>query len=218
MFTGLIEEVGTIRSVEKVAPDNGYGAIISITCSKILDGLEIGDSIAINGACQSAVKIDNSGFVVEASGETLNLTILKDFKPGDKVNLERAMKADGRFGGHFVTGHIDGTGEFREKINQGLADLYYFYAPDDVAKYIVYKGSITVNGISLTVASIEGNVFSVSVIPITAKSTNLIDLKPGDKVNLESDMIAKYVEKFVSKSDNSSDNINVSYLEQHGFI
>jgi riboflavin synthase len=214
MFTGLIEETGTVKSIEKAA----QGAVITIACSKVLEELQIGDSVAINGACQSAIKIDDGSFTVEASAETLNLTTFNNFQPGDKVNLERAMLAGGRLGGHMVTGHIDGVGEFREKINQGLADLYYFYAPDNVARYLVYKGSIAVNGISLTIASLEQNIFSVSVLPITSRSTTLADLNSGDRVNLESDIIAKYVEKFVSGADNSSGKINIGYLEEHGFI
>ena len=219
MFTGLIEEVGIINSVKKAA----QGAVISVDCSKISDDLKIGDSISIDGACQTAVKIRANGFDVEASLETLNLAIFKNYKPGTKVNLERAMPACGRFGGHIVTGHVDGTGEFKKKINQGIADLFYFSAPENVAKYLVYKGSVCVNGISLTIASLEGNVFSVSVIPLTVKHTNLAYLTPNDKVNLESDILAKYIEKFVSRADNKindnkTENITDSYLQEHGFI
>ncbi|OGI04435.1 MAG: riboflavin synthase subunit alpha [Candidatus Melainabacteria bacterium GWF2_32_7] len=214
MFTGIIEEIGTVRSIEKIA----QGAVISINCSRILDDLNIGDSIAVNGACQTVVKHGSDSFDVEASPETMNLTTFKYFRESDKVNLERAMSSQSRFGGHMVTGHVDGIGEFREKVNQGIADLYYFFATNDIVKYMVYKGSITINGISLTIASLQENIFSISVISQTEKSTNLMYLKPGDKVNLESDIIAKYVEKFVSKSDNATGNINVNYLEQNGFI
>jgi len=214
VFTGIIEEIGTVRTIERIA----QGAIISVSCSKILDDLAIGDSVAVNGACQTVVKLRNDGFDVEAAPETMNLTTFKYFKEGDKVNLERAMSASSRFGGHMVAGHVDGVGEFKEKVNQGIADVYYFWAPDDIVKYMVYKGSIAINGVSLTIASIKENIFSISVISQTERSTNLIYLKSGDKVNLESDIIAKYVEKFVSKSDNATGNINANYLAQHGFI
>ena len=122
-----------------------------------------------------------------------------------------------RFGGHIVTGHIDGTGEFRKKINQGIADLYYFWAPDSVKKYLVYKGSVSINGISLTIASLEENIFTVSVISQTIKNTNLALLQNGSKINLESDILAKYVEKFLAKADNMAGKISLDYLREHGF-
>jgi len=206
MFTGLIEEIGIISSVAK----QSQGAVISVTCAKILDDLKLGDSVAIDGACQTVVKLRPSGFDVEAAKETLDLTTFNDYKSGRKVNLERAMLSNGRFGGHIVSGHIDGVGIFKRKENQGLADVYYFEAHENVAKYIVYKGSICINGVSLTIASIDRNIFSISVIPMTLQETNLPDLKIGDKVNLESDILAKYVEKFVLAKDNKILRLNKS--------
>jgi len=214
MFTGLIEEIGIISSVAK----QSQGAVISVTCAKILDDLKLGDSVAIDGACQTVVKLRPNGFDVEAAKETLDLTTFNDYLTGRKVNLERAMLANGRFGGHIVSGHIDGVGIFKRKENQGLADVYYFEAPENVAKYIVYKGSICINGVSLTIASIDRNIFSISVIPMTLQETNLPDLKIGDKVNLESDILAKYVEKFVNAKDNKAGNITMNYLNEHGFL
>ncbi|MEI8390819.1 MAG: riboflavin synthase [bacterium] len=214
MFTGLIEEIGIISSVVK----QSQGAVISVTCSKILDDLKLGDSVAIDGACQTVVKLRTNGFDVEAAKETLDLTTFKDFQTGRKVNLERAMPANGRFGGHIVSGHVDGVGIFKRKTNQGMADVYYFEAPNNVSKYIIYKGSICINGVSLTVASIEGNIFTVSVIPMTLKETNLPNLNTGDKINLESDIFAKYVEKFVFAKDNKTENITMNYLQEYGFL
>ena len=214
MFTGLIEEIGIISSVAK----QSQGAVISVTCSKILDDLKLGDSVSIDGACQTVVKLRKNGFDVEAAKETLDLTTLNDYKTGSKVNLERAMLANGRFGGHIVSGHIDGIGIFQRKQNQGLADVYYFEAPEKVARYLVYKGSICINGVSLTIASLERNVFSISIIPMTIKETNLQNLNTGDKVNLESDILAKYVENFINKKDNKAENITVNYLQEHGFL
>ena len=214
MFTGLIEEIGIISSVAK----QSQGAVISVTCSKILDDLKLGDSVAIDGACQTVVKLRTNGFDVEAAKETLDLTTFKDFHTGRKVNLERAMPANGRFGGHIVSGHVDGVGIFKRKTNQGLADVYYFEAPNNVSKYIIYKGSICINGVSLTVASIEENIFTVSVIPMTLKETNLPNLNTGDKINLESDIFAKYVEKFVFAKDNKTENITMNYLQEYGFL
>lgn len=214
MFTGIIEETGIIKSVKKL----DKGVLLGIKCSKILDDINIGDSIAINGACQTIVSFDKLSFHVEASQETLNLTTFDSFKPSQKVNLERAMLVNSRFGGHIVTGHIDGTGIFKEKINQGIASLYYFTAPEEVAKHMVYKGSICIDGISLTIASLNDNLFSVSVIPITVQSTNLQFLNPGEKVNLESDILAKYIEKFIHKANSNSEKITINYLEDNGFI
>lgn len=212
MFTGIIEEIGIISNINK----SPAGALISVDCSKILDDIHIGDSIAINGACETVIKLRNNGFDVEASQETLNLTTLKDFKAGQEVNLERAMSAKGRFGGHIVTGHIDGTGEFRNKVNQGIADIYYFQTSENITGYMVYKGSICVDGISLTIASLQGNIFGISVIPHTVKTTVLKRLKTGMRVNLESDIFAKYIEKYLSRT--SSSGINISYLQEHGFL
>ena len=214
MFTGLIEEIGIISCVTK----QSQGAVISVACAKILDDLKLGDSVSIDGACQTVVKLRTNGFDAEAVKETLDLTTFNEYKAGRKVNLERAMPANGRFGGHIVSGHIDGVGTFIRKENQGLADVYYFEAPENVAKYIVYKGSICINGISLTVSSIERNVFTVSVIPMTLQETNLPNLSSNNKVNLESDILAKYVEKFFGAKDNKTENITMNYLEKHGFL
>lgn len=212
MFTGLIEEIGTIAGIKK----QNNGAVITITCVKILEDLRHGDSVAIDGACQSVVKITNSGFEVEASEETLKLTTLNDYKQGQLVNLERAMLAGGRFGGHIVTGHVEGMGKFLKKENQGLSHNFFFSAPENIAKYLIYKGSVTINGISLTIASLEGDTFSAAVIPVTLKETNLGLLNPGDKVNLEPDILAKYVEKFTKNNNNSK--ITENYLAEHGFM
>lgn len=214
MFTGIIEEIGIVGDIKTAA----YGAVLSIECSKILSDVSIGDSISINGACQTVTKFSSDSFTADVSQETLDVSTLKYFKRGDKVNLERAMSANGRFGGHIVSGHVEGTGKFVRKVSQGSFDNYYFSSNEDISKYIIYKGSITVNGISLTVASLENNIFSVAVIPYTAQTTILQDLKIGDYVNLEPDIFAKYIEKFISKADNNSNkNITLEYLQQNGF-
>ena len=212
MFTGLIEELGKIANIKK----HSSGAVIGVKCARILDDLKLGDSVAIDGACQTVTKITDSGFEVETSKETLDLTILNDYKPGQLVNLERAMLANSRFGGHIVTGHVHGLGKYLRRENQGLAFNYYFSAPENILKYLVYKGSITVNGISLTIASLEGNVFSVAIIPATLNETNLHALNSGDSVNLEPDILAVYVEKFTKTSNKS--NITENYLAEHGFM
>lgn len=214
MFTGIIEEVGIVSGIKQAA----QGAVITVKCSKVLSDVKLGDSIAINGACQTVVRFDRASFDADASQETLNLTNFNDLKISTKVNLERAMPANGRFGGHIVSGHIDSTGIFKKKEAQGIAEIYYFEAPDCVLKYMVYKGSICVNGISLTIASLEDNLFSIAVIPHTVKETNLTELKPDDRVNLESDVLAKYIEKFISKSDNKDRKITEDFLGKHGFL
>jgi riboflavin synthase len=213
MFTGIIEEKGMVKSVEK----QKLGAVISIQTSKVLSDLNIGDSVAINGACQTAVKIGGDFFNVEAAYETLRLTNLSDLKTGDRVNLERAMPASGRFGGHMVSGHVDNTGTFLKKEKQGIAEIFYFNAPQDVLRYMVNKGSICINGISLTITSISTDGFSVSVIPHTIKETTLGELKAGDKVNLEADIIAKYIEKFIQRTDNTGERITEKFLQENGF-
>lgn len=211
MFTGLVEEVTTIQ----VLVNHGSGARLFLLCEKILDDLKIGDSVAINGACQTVVSIEGNKVCFEAAQETLKLTNLSELKQGDKVNLERAMKASDRFGGHFVSGHIDGIGKFLKKEFDGMAYICYFEAPKDIAKYIVKKGSVCINGVSLTVADIKDNNFTISVIPHTIENTNLKDLKPYSNVNLEADMLAKYVEKFTTSSDNTG--ITEEFLRKHGF-
>lgn len=213
MFTGLIEETGKVASVKNT--DNS--AVIRISCEKILEDIKLGDSVAIDGACQTVTQIYDSGFAVETSPETLNLTILNDYKTGQYINLERAMEANSRFGGHIVSGHIEGTGIFIKKEKQGIALNFYFQTAENIIKYLVYKGSVSVNGISLTVASLFDKTFSVTVIPATIEQTNLKYLNPGDKINLEPDILAKYVEKFLGKYDNMSGNINKDYLIEHGF-
>lgn len=214
MFTGIVEEIGIIQNIKKV--DNG--AVITVKASTVLDGVKLGDSISINGACQTVVSFDNSSFIVETAKETLNLTNLNELKSCEKVNLERAMAANSRFGGHIVSGHVEGMGSFLKKTTDGLATIFYFDAPKNIEKYMIYKGSICVNGISLTIASLEKNVFSISVIPQTIKETNLSELKVGDKVNLEPDVIAKYIEKFFVKNDNKKTGITLDYLQQNGFM
>lgn len=216
MFTGIIEEIGTIKQIEKAAQG---GASIYVECKKILEDLSIGDSVAINGACQTAVKIDDKGFKIEASPETLNVTTFNYFKSGQYVNLERAMRVNSRFGGHIVTGHVDATGEFKKSTKQGISTLMFFKAPQEVLKYIIYKGSICIDGISLTVASLHDDLFSVAIIPKTIEDTILKHLKLGQAVNLESDIFAKYIESFVLKNNNKNeDRVTLDYLKTHGFM
>lgn len=214
MFTGLIEEIGIVKTITSF----DKGAVIRIMCFKVKSDLKIGDSIAINGACQTVTKIYDDGFEVEAAYETLKLTNLKVFSNGTRVNLERALTLQSRLGGHLVSGHVDAEGEFLKKISEGIAEIFYFKIPETVEKYVVLKGSITVNGVSLTITSVEHNVITISVIPETVRATTFQFLKPGDKINLESDIIAKYIEKFMQSPAKNKETITMSYLAEHGFL
>ena len=213
MFTGLIEEQGTITDIRK-SPE---GMEFTVKCSKILDGTVKGASICINGACQTVTELGKDYIKVQASNETLSVTNYNDMKKGDIVNLERALTLNKRIDGHIVSGHIDCIAEFNGSKDDGFSKTFYFKLPDNFAKYVIYKGSIAVNGVSLTVASVENNIFSVELIPSTLKEVNLTNLKKGDKVNIETDLFAKYVEKIFNSKDNNS-KINYNFLAENGFV
>lgn len=199
MFTGLIEEVGTVRGFTR-----GAGAKLRIWATKVSSGAEIGDSIAINGVCLTITSIANEELSFDAVEETLAKSSLGKLKIGDPVNLERAVSANRLFGGHFVLGHVDGAGSIVRFDQRPGAAILAVRAPADVIRYVVPKGSICIDGISLTVASLSGDVFEVALIPHTIASTNLAGKRVGDVVNLESDIIGKYVEKFVSAQQGGS--------------
>lgn len=194
MFTGLIEERGRVEAVERKGME---GARIKVGAAKVLEGLAVGDSVAVNGICLTVTTLEGKGFSADVMPETLRKTGLSALKAGDGVNLERAMPATGRFGGHIVTGHIDGVGRVLKRHREGNALLFKISAPKDVLRYTVEKGSIAVDGISLTVAFLEAEAFTVSVIPHTAAETTLGDKRVGGLVNLEGDYIGKFVEKLL---------------------
>ena len=212
MFTGIIEETGKILNLNTSTTQGK----ITIQCEKILEETKLGDSIAVNGVCLTVVEILPNKFVADVSPETLKLTNLENLRIGNIVNLERAMKADGRFGGHIVSGHIDGRGKFIScEKNGNFYELNIELTPD-LAKYTIKKGSIAINGISLTIAGVNKNSINIALIPHTHEHTNLKELKNGDIVNIEVDMFAKYIEKFLSTSDNKS-RISLEFLQEHGF-
>ncbi len=213
MFTGIIEELGTIKLFTKI----NQGAKIEILAPSILVDAKIGDSIAVNGVCLTVVTKSNNSFTADLSDETLKLTSLKQIKAGSKVNLERPMQLQARFGGHIVQGHVDAIAKYlgATQVGDGYNVLIGF--PAELAKYIVHKGSITVDGISLTVASLTGNFFEIAIIPHTWKHTNLSTLKAGDEMNLEVDVIAKYVEKMLSPYINPRSGISLEELENLGY-
>lgn len=212
MFTGIIEEIGTVKEFTK----SSNSALIVVECNKILENSQIGESIAIDGVCQTITKFDKGSFSTQVSSETLSVTTFSKFKKGDKVNLERALSVNGRFGGHIVTGHIDGLAKIKNI--QKLSEFYNikFEIAQDLAKYVAKKGSVTLNGISLTVADIVNNEFSVAIIPHTFENTSLKYLQTGDFVNFEVDILAKYVEKILSTGNNRA--IDEHFLKENGFF
>lgn len=213
MFTGIVEEVGIIESFKR----DSKGATIVVGCKTVLEDAKLGDSIAINGCCQTVVAMNSNSFTARVSEETISVTCFDKFKSGDLVNLERALTLNSRLGGHIVSGHIDCKGILLNC--EKLSDFYNleFEIPQEQSKYVVYKGSITINGISLTVADITNNIFKVAIIPHTFENTNLKVLKMGAEVNIETDILGKYVEKLLSVKDNSN-GISMSFLQENGFV
>lgn len=193
MFTGLVEEVGTVRALE-----HGAGAELRVAAPKLAPGAHIGDSISINGVCLTVTKIAGEEFSFRAVEETLTRSNLRRLRPGDPVNLEPSVSADRLFGGHFVLGHVDGIGTISSFDKRPGAAVLAIRAPEEVMRYVVPKCSIAIDGISLTVASLSEREIRVAVIPHTIESTNLASRRPGDTVNLEADILGKYVEKFLS--------------------
>jgi len=193
MFTGIIEEVGTIRFVSLM----GSSGKIAIEAQRILEGTKIGDSIAVNGVCLTVVSLQRSGFTADIMAETIRRSSLGRLRTGDWVNLERAMAAQGRFGGHLVSGHIDGTGVIKAYQKEENAVWMSIEAGPEILKLIVEKGSVCIDGVSLTVAETAKDAFLVSVIPHTGSETTLLEKRPGDVVNVENDMIGKYVRRLL---------------------
>ncbi len=207
MFTGIVEEIGTLKSIS--------GSTIIVECKTVLENTRLGDSIAINGCCQTVVDMTSNTFSANVSQETFRVTNFSKMKSGDKVNLERALTPSSRIGGHIVQGHVDGVATFVKK--EQLSEFYNlsFEVTDELQNYIVKKGSITVNGISLTVAELIGKVIKIAVIPHTFENTNLKNLEIGSLVNIETDILSKYVEKFLTKDNNR---IDEKFLIENGFM
>lgn len=208
MFTGIIEELGKVQNIESNK--------ITVECDTVLEGIKLGDSIAVNGVCLTVTDFSSKSFTVDVSYETLRVTSLNNIKTGSFLNLERAMKANGRFGGHLVCGHVDGLGKIVDiKKSGNFFDIKVELDKKD-SKYTVKKGSITIDGISLTIADVNENAINLAIIPHTFENTNLKFLQKGDFVNIETDITAKYIEKFLSIGDNKS-RISLEFLQEHGF-
>ncbi|HIU28512.1 MAG TPA: riboflavin synthase [Candidatus Fimisoma avicola] len=225
MFTGIIEEVGTVMSVKSSA----NAMKLTIRAPKVTQDINMGDSIAVNGICLTACGLGRESFTVDVMGETLSRTSLKGLRCGSHVNLERALTLNGRLGGHIVSGHIDGTGTVTTIKNDDIARLITISAPQAVMDLIVEKGSVAVDGISLTVASVSSGDFTVSVIPHTMDNTILTEKTPGDTVNLENDCIGKYVRKLMELSEHEMQDaaarrcsgksrVTAGFLTENGFF
>lgn len=199
MFTGLVEGRGRVLSLKK-----GGMARLEVTAGPLADGTRVGDSVSVNGACLTVNEKEGDTLVFYAMPETLRRTALGGLAGGSLVNLERAMKAEARFGGHIVQGHVDGVGEVLDVMPEGDAELWELSAPEGVIRYLVEKGSVCVDGISLTVVAVKDGSFTASILPQTKSATNLQSLSVGDRVNLEADVIAKYVERLLGPHMNSN--------------
>ena len=218
MFTGIVEEIGKILSIK-----NGADFLdIEIEGDKVLDSIFLGDSIAVNGVCLTVTKFDKKNFTVDVMAETMRKSNLKFLKKNSLVNLERALTLNKPLGGHMVSGHIDGVGKIIDVKKEGIATIIYISSSKDILSYIVKKGSVALNGVSLTVVDVTEKYFSVSLIPHTKKETTLIYNKKGDEINIECDVIGKYIFKFLNSKENKEKeiktNIDENFLNRYGFL
>jgi riboflavin synthase len=223
MFTGIIQSVGKIVTVES----RGGDARIVIDSGKMsMADVNLGDSIAVNGVCLTVVEktgdgFTSNGFTADVSNETLSRTTLKQLQAGSSANLEKALTPNTRLGGHIVSGHVDGEGEVIKRWSDGRSEKFLFKVPDPLAKYIAEKGSICVDGISLTVNKVDGAQFELNIVPHTLQETTMSEFQPGRKVNLEVDIIARYLERLIlggKAADPAAGGINMQFLQKHGFI
>ena len=213
MFTGLIEDIARVTSIVR----RGAAAVLSVTTALPAAGTAIGDSIAVNGACLTVTALNGSAFSFDVSPETLASTTLGDLKTGSRVNLERALRLGDRLGGHIVTGHVDCIGRLLRSSEASGNHVLDFGLPAGHARYLINKGSVAINGVSLTVNSVDSEHFSVNIIPLSWKSTNLADLKQGETVNIETDIIGKYVERLTATTKPGG-GLSMSTLAENGFL
>lgn len=211
MFTGIVEEMGTVKALRR----DGGAARLTISASTVLGGTVLGDSICVNGVCLTVVENSATDFSADVAQETLTVTNLGDLRVGQKVNLERALQLSARIGGHLVTGHVDAIGRIREKRPEGNSWRVFIAAPETALRYIIKKGSVAIDGISLTIADVDKTGFAVAMIPHTAKLTTLGYKNSGDSVNLETDIIGKYIERLLSGRIESG--VNMELLRKSGF-
>lgn len=210
MFTGIIEEIGTIRGIRR----GNRSVVLEVGAAKVLEDTKVGDSIATNGVCLTVTAMGNGGFTADVMPETMERSNLGGLKPGDRVNLERALCLNSRLGGHLVAGHIDGTGRIADRVKDENAVWLTVRAAPEILRYVVDKGSVAIDGVSLTVAYVDEAVFKVSVIPHTQEETTLTGKRAGEVVNLENDMIVKYVEKLMKQPQKG---LSLDFLQANGF-
>ena len=217
MFTGIIQAVGSINQCRMVGSD----MVLGIDTGKMtMTHVQLGDSIAVNGVCLTVVRMNAKGFEADVSGESLQRTTLGHLQLGGRVNLEKALTPSTHLGGHIVSGHVDGVGLVQKRWSDGRSERFSFETPMNLARYIAEKGSICIDGISLTVNRVENNTFEVNIVPHTLQETTMGDFKPGRKVNLEVDIIARYLERLLQGGalSETGQGITKSLLAQHGFI
>jgi riboflavin synthase len=214
MFTGLIEELGVVQALERGL----QSATMTILARRVIKGMTVGDSVTVSGVCLTVVRLTDNGFVVEVSPETLRVTTLGGLGGGDGVNLERAMRLGDRVGGHLVSGHVEAVGRIVGRAPEGNAILLTVEAPREVLRYCVGKGSVTIDGVSLTINALTDKTFSVAIIPHTATATTLGLKPPGSPVNLEPDLIAKYVERLMSDPDRPPEKVDTEFLRKRGLL
>jgi riboflavin synthase len=218
MFTGIIQAVGKIETME---PRGGDVRIVIASGKVPMAEVNLGDSIAVNGVCLTVVEKTANSFTADVSNETLTRTTLKQLQAGSSTNLELALTPTTRLGGHIVSGHVDGEGEVLKRWSDGRSEKFLFQAPDNLAKYIAEKGSICVDGISLTVNKVDGAQFELNIVPHTLQETTMSEFQPGRKVNLEVDIIARYLERLIlgeKAADPAASGVSMQFLQEHGFI
>lgn len=214
MFTGIVEETGIVERVQK----GSSSAVLTVQAIKVLEGTEVGDSICVNGVCLTVTSLADGRFTADVMHETLNRSSLAQLRCGSRVNLERAMRADGRFGGHIVSGHVDGVGRITEIHQDDMAIWYTVQAEPRLLRYIVEKGSVAIDGISLTVATVNADRFQVSVIPHTVRMTTLGERSSGHLVNIENDVVGKYVERLLpARQEDRKSSVTREFLARCGY-
>ena len=213
MFTGIIEEIGVVNEVRRTS----QGAVLNVSASEVLVDSKVGDSVAIDGVCLTMTQADSTKFMADISAETLRRTTLGDRSRGDRVNLERSLQLNSRLGGHIVLGHVDDVGAISGWRDEGDSSMMRVSASPDVMRYVVFKGSICVDGISLTIANLFESEFEIALIPHTKQVTTIGKRRAGDRVNIEVDLLGRYVERLLGEQSQSPRSVNLAYLKSHGF-
>jgi riboflavin synthase len=214
MFTGIVEELGVVQALERGL----QSTVLTVLARRVVNGLNVGDSITVNGVCLTVVRFTEQGFGVDVGPETLRVTTLGGLAPGDGVNLERAMRLGDRLGGHLVSGHVEAVGRVASRATDGNAINLTIEAPREILRYCVGKGSVTIDGVSLTITSLTEKTFGVMIIPHTAQATNLGLKPPGSSVNIEPDLIAKYVERLLLGGDAKAEKVDAEFLRKRGLL